>query len=273
MAQVIYHPRPEFAEDQRYTYFKALLHKALQNSRDQFDHYELFEVQSRMQQKRQLLSLEQGHISVMWTMTSAQREQEALAIRVPLMMGLMGYRLLVVNDADRQAIAQANEAKLKAMTSFQGHDWPDLEILKANGYNTKPFSFFLGLYKQLSLRKFDFYPRGILEAYREVEVGQYKNLSVDQSKLLYYPTAIYFFVAKDNTQLAARIEVGLQAMVESGDLEKFLINYGTHKKDLARAALNKRTLYTLRNPLLSEETPINDARYWLTVDEIQALLK
>jgi len=269
VSQVIYHPGPEFEQDSRYDYFVDLLRLALEESKQEFGHFELFQAQNTMQQKRQLLSLKHGRLSVAWTMTTAEREQHARPIRIPLMMGLLGYRLLVVNKQDQARFASLEGSQqLKPLLAYQGHDWPDLTILQSNGYNAKPFSWFLGLYKQLDLKKFDYYPRGILEAYREVDEVPFENLAVDSKHLLYYPTAIYFFVDQDNELLARRIEAGLMRMAKTGRLKQFLLNYGTHRADLKRANIPSRTIHRLDNPMLSEQTPLEDDRLWLSYDEL-----
>ncbi|MFY8274432.1 hypothetical protein AAEU32_09925 [Pseudoalteromonas sp. SSDWG2] len=223
-----------------------------------------------MLQGRQFRALENGHIDVFWSMTSQQRGNEALAIKIPTAMGLMGYRVLVIRNNEQQRFASLHSAsELKQMLALQGHDWPDTDILLANGFDVHGVSWSDKMYRLLSNSHFDYFPRGLLEVAHELrDFDTEQALALEQRWLLYYPTAMYFFVAKSNAHLAARIEYGLERLAESGELKSLLLNHPHHKDALKIVRLKGRELIHLRNPLLPESVPLLTPLYWLTLEDL-----
>jgi len=143
-------------------------------------------------------------------MTSVAHEQEALPIRIPLLKGLLGYRVMVVRRADEQKIAAIeNLSELKALTAVQGFGWVDVQILEANHFKVEASAWYQSIYKSLAAGYYDYYPRSILEAWSELDQRPNPALVIDKKHLLYYPTAIYFFVNKNNGKLAERLSYGL----------------------------------------------------------------
>ena len=92
-------------------YFTQVLSAAL-NSAD--TRYELTPIAGAMQQKRLMASLKSRQFDVLWTMTTRQREAQARPIRIPLTMGLFGYRQLIVKRDN-----QTTFDKLKSMQALK----------------------------------------------------------------------------------------------------------------------------------------------------------
>ncbi|WP_462156991.1 hypothetical protein [Pseudoalteromonas sp. GB56] len=158
---------------------------------------------------------------MMWSMTSRERENRARAVRVPLTMGLIGYRILVIKESDKAKFANIKTAEeLKKQTALLGHDWPDSAIMQANGFAVEAVSWHDSMYALLGGNQFDYFPRGILEIGQELSFfNQGAHFTIEDRWLLHYPAAMYFFVHRDNEELAQRLEYGLQKMIDSGELK------------------------------------------------------
>lgn len=201
-----------------------------------------------------------GQLDVLWTMTSIEREQQALPVRIPIFKGLYGWRLLLAAPevAARMRHVQ-NPAGLQQFSLVQGLDWPDTGILQANGFKVIVSPLYEAMFKQLRLGRADGFPRSVEEVWWELErYGQ--GLTVVPDICLHYPSPIYYFVAPDDGDLAAAIYLGLQRLRASGDFDRLFLKH--HGADLARAKLASRRVIELRNPLMPPETPLDKSELW-----------
>ncbi|WP_295995592.1 transporter substrate-binding domain-containing protein [Rugamonas sp.] len=253
------YPRPESLADERASYPLALLKLSLKKAGD---HYRLAASPVRMQQGRSLRLLEQGQgIDVVWTVTSQAREDAFLPVRIPIDRGLIGWRLLLIRPEDRALFAPlATAAALAPLRAGQGHDWPDTDVLRANGYAVYTSSSYERLFKMLESGHVQYFPRAVTEIWKEIEARKDAPLAVADGIVLHYPEALYFFVNKSNTALAAAIEQGLRIAIADGAMTALFQRY--YGAAIARADLAHRTVLTLANPLLPAATPLADQSLW-----------
>ncbi len=245
---VITFPRPETGPDERARYPLRLLEAALQKSGRQYK-INLFSLP--MLQSRALLRLEHNEgIDVISTMTSREREAKLQPIRIPIDRGLLGWRLLMIRSADAERFARIrNVDELKGLVAGQGSDWPDTEILRASGFTVHGTSNYEALFNMLDKGRFDFFPRGAMEIWREITLYQ-PRLMVEPTLVLRYPSAIYFFVRKGDVRLAADLSTGLQKMIADGSFERiFQEHFGAM---LAQSNLKGRRVFSLTNPLMPD---------------------
>lgn len=258
-ATVLRYPRsePRAADNEHYPV--RLLRMALERSGRQ---YLLQSTPLMMRQSRALLELQSGRIlDVMWTMTSREREQDLLPIRIPLDRGLIGWRLLLIRKSDMARFAAIRKAaELRAMTALQGHDWPDTDILRDNGFKVQTASDYAGMFGMLATDRVDYFPRATFEIWDEAKAHAREELVVAPGLALYYPSAFYYFVNKRNVGLAADIERGMELMLADGSYDKLFQEY--FGAMIERAALGKRRVFNLRNPLLPEATPLARREFW-----------
>ena len=248
---VITFPRPETGPDARARYPLRLLDTALKKSGRPYK-IKLFPLP--MLQGRALLRLENREgIDVLSTMTSIEREAKLLPIRIPIDRGLLGWRLLMIRSSDAAVYSKVRTVEdLKLLIAGQGSDWPDAQILRANGFTVNGTSNYEALFNMLDKKRFDFFPRGATEIWREIELYQPK-LMVEPTIVLRYPSAIYFFVRKSDTQLAADISDGLQKMIADGSFERlFQEHFGAM---IQRSNLKGRRVFDLENPLIPPFPP------------------
>lgn len=202
--------------------------------------------------------------NVLWTMTNLEREQSMRAIRVPLLKGLIGYRLLVIRKTDEAKFAKINsKQELLALSAGQGMHWPDTEILRINGFNVKEAMAKENLYKMLVAKRFDFFPRGATEVDLEADLIRSQNLMVEPRLILHYPAVLYFFVNKKNEELAQRLEKGFAIILKNGDFDKLFLSTARVKSALAILKEPNRKVIELENPLLPRDTPFDIPQYWV----------
>nr|WP_315252095.1 transporter substrate-binding domain-containing protein [uncultured Duganella sp.] len=216
-----------------------------------------------MRQNRALAELKAGRaIDIVWTMASQQRERDLLPIRIPLDMGLIGWRLLLIRAKDAARYAAIRQAReLQALEALQGHDWPDTDILRANHYRVQTASDYAGMFKMLQTGRVDYFPRAVFEVWNEAAAFADQGLVVAPGVALHYPSAFYFFVNQNNTALAAALRRGLELMLADGSYIRLFNDY--YGDMVARSTLDQRRVFELRNNLLSPATPLARHELWL----------
>lgn len=205
----------------------------------------------------------QGNL-VMWTVTDKERESFLLPVRVPIFKGLFGYRALVIRKEDQAKFAAVKSAKdLALLMAGQGDQWPDTDVLRDNGLPVVTGSQVDKLYKMLAAKRFDYFPRGLVEIEPEQAMIKQYNLMIAPDLLLEYPNPLYFFVNKTNTELAQRLERGWEIIIDNGSFDQLLFSEEKVKIALQQVKPPPRYIMHLKTPGLPEQTPLNNPRYWL----------
>lgn len=269
-------PRPYVVDVQITTpgkdgdYYTDLLHLILNASKAPDEIIKFRYANNSLSQARWVAAVvqDQGN-NVLWTMTNIEREQSMRAIRVPLLKGLIGYRLLVIRKEDEAKFAKVNtKEELLALSLGQGMHWPDTEILRANGFKVIEAMAKENLYKMLLAKRFDFFPRGVTEVNLEANLIRSQNLMVEPHLMLHYPAALYFFVNKQNTELAQRLEKGTAIVLKNGEFDKLLLSTERVKSALAILKMHNRKIIELDNPLLPSDTPLDTPKYWFNLSAL-----
>jgi len=201
-------------------------------------------------------------VNVVWAMTDDKREEDFLPIRIPLYKGLIGWRVLLVNP---EKLSQLESSKLRDNYAVQGMDWPDLKILQANGFNVVSATNYDEAFTIMHRKQADMFPRSIIEVFGELAQPELtKALVIEPNFVLQYPAATYFFVNQRDVILGRLLTTGLEMAVADGSFDK-LFN-ATYLDMLQQLGLNKRTLLTLKNPLLPIHTPLADKALWYQIN-------
>lgn len=221
-----------------------------------------------MNQQRALVSManHQPSFDLFFSGFSAQREQQLLQIDVPLTMGLLGARVLVVNSDRAEWLQHAirTPAQLKKLSVGSGIHWPDSKILLHNGFNVVQTGYD-GLWKMLSSGRIDVFARGVEEAFGEVaqRAGQQPAPQISRSWLLIYPLDYFVYLGPDKQALYQELNQVLAELHQTGAIETLIRQHPNGKQALHWLTTSKaRTLY-LENPLLSERIRDIPADYWL----------
>lgn len=256
---VIY-PLHQGGDDPQLPLMLALLRLGLERSGKP---YRLQRARLQMVQGRGLRELAEGSsaLDLLWTMSSREREAMLLPVRIPLDKGLLGWRLPLIRSEDAARWRGISDlAALRTLWACQGHDWPDVEILRANGLPVGTSSDYEGLFRMLRAKRVDYFPRSILEIDTELAAHRDMGLAIAPHVLLHYPTASYFFINQRQPQLAADLLRGLELAVADGSFDKLF--YAYHGGALARHDLRERLMLELHNPLLPEATPLHRKELW-----------
>lgn len=254
-----------FQKASRFPYEVKLFHMAVEKIDP---HIVLKENQGTINYGRGMHFLEQGKIDFAFFATNDGLESRFLPVKIPILNGILGYRLNLIHK-DTQA-AFKNVKTLQELTSqFMAgfnHHWPDKSVLIENKMPTVFSSNYKSLFKMLNVKRFHYFPRGINEVWKEQEthVTRAPNIIVDSHLAFFYPYPVYFFVNKDNTELAETIERGLNMILADGSFKQWFIAY--HKPYLDRAKITSRTLIPLVNPDLPTGFDLDnfDTSWWRT---------
>ncbi|MCZ4321629.1 hypothetical protein [Pseudomonas anguilliseptica] len=222
-----------------------------------------------MEQERALVNLEHNdRLDVAWSMTSVEREQRLLPVRIPLDKGLFGWRIALLPKDRAQLLKDVrNLEQLRQFSAGQGHDWPDSEILRNHGLPVRVSSSYGSLFRMLQAQRFDYFPRSVIEVWDELEHPRAKQLVVDPHVLLHYPTAMYFFFSRKRPELAETVRIGMEKAIADGSFERlFQQHFAT---SLQRARLDQRQLIELHNPLLPNATPLQRRELWFTAPPVR----
>ena len=259
-SDTVVYPRHEAFQEFEFGYFHRLMFAALARSSR---NYKPTPSRSLMVQSRSLIELSQPNptIDLIWTMTNTEREQRLLPVSIPIDRGLGGWRIALVRRADVDRWKQVHTlSDLAAYTAGQMHDWPDTEVLRANGLPVQAGTNFPALFTMLARGRFDYFPRSLMEIGKERDQFQHLALEIEPYLLLHYPAALYFFVSPSRPQLAEDLSRGLEQMQADGSFEQL---FQRHFGDLLkRFNLGQRRVLQLQNPMLPAGTPLARKALW-----------
>lgn len=251
-------PQPESRSDNRPSYPLAVLKLALEHSGREFA---LQPSAAPMQQARSLKLLADGSLlDVAWSVTSIERERHLRPVRIPIDFGLIGWRVLLIRRDDAARFAGIDSvAGLDRLVAGQGHDWPDLTVLRDNGLQVIAATTYDGLFAMLERGRIDYVPRAISEVLGEADA--HAGLSIEPRLLLHYPSALYFFVNPGNGALAEAIESGLESCLADGSLR------ARFDQEYAQAMMATRPgehrVLELVNSDLPAATPLARRQLWV----------
>lgn len=244
-------PANESRLDVRHDYDHLIIRELLQKTVPEYGPFEI-EVSHPMTQFRALQGLITAeHLDIMASPTTTQREKDLLPIRHSIHKSLLGIRLLLIKKERQAEFAKIqNVEQLKKLIAGQAADWPDLEILRSNGFKVLSGVGYDGLFRMLQKGRFDYFPRSVGEIYPELAVHKNKGLVVEETIAVVYPYPAYIFVNKSNKLLAERLSKGWDIILKDGTFEKMY--RAKHGESLKRAKLDKRKIFWIDNPFNSD---------------------
>lgn len=263
-------PKGRPANDSAHDYFTGLMSRALKKAANG-RRIPVLVTTMEMAPQRVVRELKTGRtIDIFWLGGTRERAQDLLPIPIPLERGLIGYRQFIVRK-DRAADFDAvnSVADLAGFRACVGSQWVDTDVLKSAQLTVVTSVGHENLFKQLAAGRCDYFPRAVHEAKNEManRAADYPQLMVYERLMLHYPLAVYFFVRKEDQELANWIQGGLEQMIDSGE---FLTNMQAHPHTRLAFPLhelaNKRLLY-LPNPEQPEFADDKSARYWFQPED------
>jgi hypothetical protein len=248
-------PRPDAGRSLMWRYLGAAIELGLARSGHDYAVQATGELQSQERGLRQLLS-DDGSLDLIWTMTTTDRERQLRPVRLPLDRGLLGCRLALVRAGDRRFDAVQRLGDLAAFTAGQGHDWPDTDILRANGLKVSSATRYEALFDMLRLGRIDYLPRSLLEIDGELANPLGRGLAAEPRLVL-----IYLFVRPGRARLAADLQRGLDIAAADGSLGRLFANYFGDL--VGQYRLRERRVLVLLNPLAPAQMPRLGLDPWL----------
>ncbi|TDR73304.1 substrate-binding periplasmic protein [Paludibacterium purpuratum] len=216
-----------------------------------------------LSQSRLTALLQHNQIDVVSYATSPEREATLRPIRIDILRGMLGYRVLMIRAGDQQRFRHMDTQTLHQRIALGfNSQWADYPILLANGFNVTATVGYDSLFAMLAAGRFDALPRGLNEIRPELTKfrRQYPNLAEEKTLALFVNYPVYFWVNKNNPRLAERIERGLKAALADGTLKTLFLR--AHAEEIAEVRHAHRRIVRLTNPQLPPGTPPSDTSWW-----------
>ncbi|BBN83875.1 hypothetical protein PA25_38600 [Pseudoalteromonas sp. A25] len=240
--------------DPKQAYYLSILQLALEKSADKYGDYQLISLSLDEAPQGRTLDLlaNKDLLDVHWSVTSIEREQQLGTVYIPLLRGLMGARLFLIHKDNEQQFAAINNVQtLRQYSLGSGIDWPDTQIYERNDFDVAT-SDGSRLHSMLEQKRFDLFPRAVHEPWGEIT--DRADLLVERNFALCYPTAMYFFVNKNNHRLRKRLTYGLEKAIDDGSFEKRWLANPIIANALVNSELPKRQVLKINNPYMSIRT-------------------
>ena len=108
-------------------------------------------------------------------------------VPIPINRGIVGYRIFLIRKASRNDFARITNLADLLETGFKAGQgrWTDVDILRDNGIDVVVGNNYEGLFSMLMEKRFDFFPRGINEAFEELE-NEFDNAIYDAAKKFFH---------------------------------------------------------------------------------------
>lgn len=234
--------------------------------------YNLSSTSESVNQERMKRMIKEGTLDIMWIGTTVETENEFRPVRVPLFKGLLGHRIFIIREGDQARFSRINNFnELLQLQAGQGRYWSDTPILESAGIDVvKPVKY-LNLFHMLDGDRFDYFPRAVHEPWSEYNRDPSLKLTVETDIMLIYPMPLYFFLAKENVELASTVESGLRQGIADGTFDRLFMNNPAIRSALERTNVANRKVFRINNPKLSPETPLNEKALWFDIESASGM--
>ncbi|WP_440876448.1 hypothetical protein [Thalassotalea sp. PLHSN55] len=190
------------------------------------------------------------------------REKILKPIRYPIYKGLFGWRIPLVHQDNEHLFSPAPSlSQFKKYIPGQLHSWSDTKIIEHNNIRVEKGSDYVGLFHMLNKKRFDYFPRSVLEVFWEYDAHQDLQIAIEPHVLIHYPTASVFYVNKDNNELASDIALGFEMAINDGSFQQLFNHY--YGDIVSKVSAQKRTAIHLKNPLIIEDLPRQRTELWV----------
>ncbi|TBW49542.1 ABC transporter substrate-binding protein [Marinobacter halodurans] len=200
---------------------------------------------------RELANNNSRAVQVANVAASPEREDDLLAVTIPIDGGLLGYRVCVTTRdmlPRFKGITRLADVRERHIRFGQGRHWPDTRILEANGLDVVTHPGFETLFDMLEGGRFECFARGVSEVYYDLALRRDENLVIEPNLLFTYTMPNYFFVGRQDIGLAVRIQLGLERAIADGSFAEFMNTYYT--QPIEALNLSGRHVFHLGNPWL-----------------------
>jgi len=259
----IVHPRVRTGGEARATFALAVLELAMKTANVP---YTIRQADVAMERGRALAELAGGNsINVLWTSMDSRAETGLNVVRIPVNRGLIGYRVFIIRkDRQPEFDRVVDLADLRRLTAGQGLGWVDTDILLDAGLKVETSSTDT-LFAMTRAGRVDYYPRGLIEAFPEMEARDQTDpeLTVEKRLLLKYRSDFIFYVARSAPALASTIERGFIAAYRNGSYLRLFNTHPVIQNALTQSRLRERRVIEVDNRYLSAADREIPQEYWM----------
>lgn len=240
--------------DDRYQYTHDLLALIIEATNTDFGEASLLVSDVNMSRNRILRSLiDAKTINIIAEASKLEWNQKLIPIKIPIRKGIQGFRVFIIKKKNVSIVANIKTlAQLMALKTGSGSQWSTKVAMQKAGFDVVESMQYESLFKMLSMERFVTFGRGVNEVYQEIALftDYYPDLVADENIMLHIPLVTYYYVSPKKPQLANRIKIGLQRIIENGQFDQ--IFYQRHCEFLINSNMNNRLIFDIDNPLLSE---------------------
>ncbi|EWH09169.1 hypothetical protein DS2_13889 [Catenovulum agarivorans DS-2] len=250
-----------YAAAEQDSYYTDLLALALSYSIDK--NYTVSRYNKDIPKPRLFEQMAQGRgVDVVNGSATHARLDKYQAIHFPILRGLKSWRIALIHKSTPDLFANIHTLEqFKALDPVQFNTWVSTRIFRENGIKVVTTANFKGLFQMLNSQRSDYFPRSILDIRRELKQFSHLNIMIDPYLLIQYPSAFYFYVKKDNNELASDINNGLEKALVDGRFGKLF--YQAFGQELRALKLQDRRVIRLDNHSLPSSVPLNRPELWV----------
>lgn len=202
-------------------YYSNLLKLALDKTRDSHGPYQLIFTPVMPITNRLLREIERGSLDVTWMPFERHLKYDLKPVPIRLLKNLSDYRVFLIRADDQEKFSTVGTlGDLRKLKGGIGSHWPDRQIMEDNGLPLVLSMSYFNLFKMLKSARFDYFSRGVFQVKSEVDTYANQGIALEKHLFLRYENPVYFYVHKNNTQLAERIETGLKIALADGSFNE-----------------------------------------------------
>jgi len=253
-------------DDYRYTYYDQLAKLAtskLDAERGPCD----FDAVPFMSHSRKFTELRNNKLDIVGNVSSTDLEERHQPIKIPVLMGLHGVRLLVIKKGQEAKFSGVKSLDdLRNLTAGVVHDWQVADVLNENSLPVTTNDDYESLFRMLERGRIDYIPLAIFEVVKEVARRPQYGIVVEPSLLLQYPSTDYFFVNPARPELRDRLTQGLRRAIGDGSRSRLLESIYGMRAIIKETAISSRQVITLGNSADPPDAPRDEPAFWYQLD-------
>ncbi|WP_169713997.1 transporter substrate-binding domain-containing protein [Oceanicoccus sagamiensis] len=258
-------------QEASHDYFVSLLKLAFSKTADNKPPVSIAYSKSYSQNGYLLELMREGsRLDILWSGSSQSREKNLLTIKIPLVKGLLGYRMPIIRQEQREQFAAIRTLEqLQSLTACQGMYWPDADILETNGIAVKRLKNNEQMFSELKRGSCDYISLAVFEGQAEIDARSknYPDLLFFQDLIIYYPYPMYFFVPKSKPALYERVERGLQLAIADGSFDKLMREHASTQSIYPLSRWKNTTTIPLNNQSLQLKPRDLSPQLWILPDQ------
>ncbi len=241
-SQELLFPRAETRRDQHSGFPVLLLKEALKKAGNST--YTLHPTEFAVGQAHAFELLRHGRIQIMWSGYSDDMKNTFRMISTPILLGYMGWRVMLVPGANEQALRDVTSLEqLKRFPLLSGKGWPEATLYARAGFQVVQERDYDTLFERLHDTPGVLFPRAVLQVRQEWANRAHQDVAIEPYVLLKFPYTLHYYLPRREEALAQVIEKGLARLTETKEHDALLTTY--YGNELKTLKLNARRVITM----------------------------